>query len=137
MVIVWLLCYVLTETNVLSPTNLARTDLKTGTVTKSDWFVFPYPCKQRCFTLLINISLRKPKIQSYTLNKIFKRQNPSLFLVQWGLPTVTIGSVLGMLCAVLTGTVESIGDYYAASEIVGRFLRKHPINPTTIKAAPQ
>ncbi|ODM99539.1 Solute carrier family 23 member 2 [Orchesella cincta] len=37
---------------------------------------------------------------------------------QWGIPTVSIGAVLGMLCGVLTSTVESIGDYYACASII-------------------
>ncbi|KAL4659793.1 solute carrier family 23 member 1 [Arapaima gigas] len=38
---------------------------------------------------------------------------------QWGLPTVAIASVLGMLSATLAGIVESIGDYYACARLAG------------------
>ncbi|CAL8069623.1 unnamed protein product [Orchesella dallaii] len=37
---------------------------------------------------------------------------------QWGIPTVSIGAVLGVLCGVMTSTIESIGDYYACATIV-------------------
>lgn len=40
-------------------------------------------------------------------------------LVQWGWPTVSVGAVLGMVSGVITGTVESIGDYYACARISG------------------
>jgi len=39
--------------------------------------------------------------------------------VQWGLPTVSTGAVLGMLAGVLSGTIESIGDYYACARLAG------------------
>ncbi|OXA57747.1 solute carrier family 23 member 2 [Folsomia candida] len=38
---------------------------------------------------------------------------------QWGWPTVSVGAVLGMVSGVITGTVESIGDYYACARISG------------------
>jgi nucleobase transporter 1/2 len=38
---------------------------------------------------------------------------------QWGLPTVSAGAVLGMLAGVLSGTIESIGDYYACARLAG------------------
>ncbi|KAJ3588660.1 hypothetical protein NHX12_009514 [Muraenolepis orangiensis] len=38
---------------------------------------------------------------------------------QWGLPTVTVAGVMGMLSATLSGIVESIGDYYACARLSG------------------
>uniref|UniRef100_A0A7N6AN55 Solute carrier family 23 member 1 n=1 Tax=Anabas testudineus TaxID=64144 RepID=A0A7N6AN55_ANATE len=38
---------------------------------------------------------------------------------QWGLPTVTVAGVLGMLSATMAGIVESIGDYYACARLSG------------------
>ncbi|KAM3869017.1 solute carrier family 23 member 1 [Diretmus argenteus] len=38
---------------------------------------------------------------------------------QWGIPTVTVAGVLGMLSAILAGIVESIGDYYACARLSG------------------
>ncbi|KAK3535972.1 hypothetical protein QTP70_022854 [Hemibagrus guttatus] len=38
---------------------------------------------------------------------------------QWGLPTVSISSVLGMMAGVLASTMESIGDYYACARLSG------------------
>lgn len=42
-----------------------------------------------------------------------------LVLVQWGVPTVSIGAVLGMFAGVLSGCIESIGDYYACARLAG------------------
>ncbi len=40
---------------------------------------------------------------------------------QWGWPTVSIGAVIGVLCGVLTSTIESIGDYYACAIIASEY----------------
>lgn len=36
---------------------------------------------------------------------------------QWGLPTISVGAVLGMLAGVLASMIESIGDYYACARL--------------------
>lgn len=41
------------------------------------------------------------------------------FLGQWGSPTVSVSSVLGMMAGVLASTMESIGDYYACARLSG------------------
>ncbi|KAF3706150.1 Solute carrier family 23 member 2 [Channa argus] len=38
---------------------------------------------------------------------------------QWGHPTVSLSSVLGMMAGVLASTMESIGDYYACARLSG------------------
>ncbi|TNN48445.1 Solute carrier family 23 member 1 [Liparis tanakae] len=38
---------------------------------------------------------------------------------QWGVPTVSVSSVLGMTAGVLASTMESIGDYYACARLCG------------------
>ncbi|KAM4619126.1 solute carrier family 23 member 2 [Polymixia lowei] len=38
---------------------------------------------------------------------------------QWGVPTVSVSSVLGMIAGVLASTMESIGDYYACARLSG------------------
>ncbi|KAJ8002726.1 hypothetical protein DPEC_G00161940 [Dallia pectoralis] len=38
---------------------------------------------------------------------------------QWGTPTVSVSSVLGMTAGVLASTMESIGDYYACARLSG------------------
>ncbi|XP_068459053.1 solute carrier family 23 member 2 [Clinocottus analis] len=38
---------------------------------------------------------------------------------QWGVPTVSVSSVLGMTAGVLASTMESIGDYYACARLSG------------------
>jgi nucleobase transporter 1/2 len=42
-----------------------------------------------------------------------------MLTVQWGIPTVSAGAVLGMLAGVLASTMESIGDYYACARLSG------------------
>ncbi|KAG7260707.1 hypothetical protein CRUP_005384 [Coryphaenoides rupestris] len=38
---------------------------------------------------------------------------------QWGVPTFSVSSVLGMVAGVLASTMESIGDYYACARLSG------------------
>ena len=39
--------------------------------------------------------------------------------VQWGIPTVSVAGVFGMLAGVLASAIESIGDYYACARLSG------------------
>lgn len=43
----------------------------------------------------------------------------SVHIGQWGVPTVSVSSVLGMMAGVLASTMESIGDYYACARLSG------------------
>ncbi|KAG7166859.1 Solute carrier family 23 member 1-like 2 [Homarus americanus] len=48
---------------------------------------------------------------------------------QWGLPTVSVAGVLGMLAGVLASIVESVGDYFACARLSGAPAPpKHAIN---------
>ena len=38
---------------------------------------------------------------------------------QWGVPTVTVAAVFGMLAGILASMIESIGDYYACARLSG------------------
>ncbi|XP_055874425.1 solute carrier family 23 member 2-like isoform X2 [Biomphalaria glabrata] len=38
---------------------------------------------------------------------------------QWGVPTVSVAGVLGMLAAMLASIIESVGDYYACARLSG------------------
>ncbi|XP_072029177.1 solute carrier family 23 member 1-like [Amphiura filiformis] len=38
---------------------------------------------------------------------------------QWGVPTVTVAGVFGMIAGVLASVVESIGDYFACARLAG------------------
>ncbi|KTF73380.1 hypothetical protein cypCar_00032501, partial [Cyprinus carpio] len=55
---------------------------------------------------------KKWKVFQYPLFKLFSVR-------QWGLPTVSVSSVLGMMAGVLASTMESIGDYYACAHLSG------------------
>ncbi|XP_005405542.1 PREDICTED: solute carrier family 23 member 1-like isoform X3 [Chinchilla lanigera] len=83
----WLLCYVLTITDVLpsaptAPGYLARTDSRGNVLSQAPWFRFPYPG-------------------------------------QWGLPTVSLAGVFGIIAGVIASMVESVGDYYACARLAG------------------
>ncbi|XP_022255137.1 solute carrier family 23 member 2-like [Limulus polyphemus] len=38
---------------------------------------------------------------------------------QWGLPTVSVGAVFGILAGIIGSTIESVGDYYACAKLAG------------------
>ncbi|XP_048244534.1 solute carrier family 23 member 1-like [Haliotis rufescens] len=38
---------------------------------------------------------------------------------QWGVPTVSVAGVFGMLAALLASMIESVGDYYACARLAG------------------
>nr|XP_020667374.1 solute carrier family 23 member 1-like [Pogona vitticeps] len=85
--ITWLLCLVLTVTDVF-PTDskaygyYARTDSKGDVLSKAPWFRFPYPG-------------------------------------QWGVPTISLAGVFGIIAGVISSMVESVGDYYACARLCG------------------
>lgn len=72
--IMWLVCFILTQTDTLEPGSRARTDVRIQVLNDAPWFHFPYP-------------------------------------FQFGMPTVTLSAVLGMLAGVLACTVESVSYY--------------------------
>uniref|UniRef100_A0A8C9F1Y9 Solute carrier family 23 member 1 n=1 Tax=Pavo cristatus TaxID=9049 RepID=A0A8C9F1Y9_PAVCR len=83
----WLLCYVLTVTDVLpmDPSaygHLARTDTRGDVLSQAPWFRLPYPG-------------------------------------QWGMPTVSLAGIFGILAGVISSMLESIGDYYACARLSG------------------
>ena len=38
---------------------------------------------------------------------------------QWGMPTVSLAGVFGILAGVLASIIESVGDYYACARLAG------------------
>nr|XP_010311743.1 PREDICTED: solute carrier family 23 member 1-like [Balearica regulorum gibbericeps] len=83
----WLLCYVLTVTDVLptDPTtygHLARTDTRGDVLSQAPWFRLPYPG-------------------------------------QWGVPTISLAGIFGILAGVISSMLESVGDYYACARLSG------------------
>jgi len=57
---------------------------------------------------------------SYNETKKFAEKQSLIYdAVQWGVPTISTGAVLGMLAGVLSGCIESIGDYYACARLAG------------------
>ncbi|XP_020292832.1 solute carrier family 23 member 1 isoform X2 [Pseudomyrmex gracilis] len=78
----WIICVILTVTNVLPADHPARADNKLRIISDSPWFRVPYPG-------------------------------------QWGVPTVTLAGVLGMLAGVLACTVESISYYPTTARMCG------------------
>lgn len=45
--------------------------------------------------------------------------NMCILTGQWGLPTVSISGVLGMIAGILASMIESVADYYACARIAG------------------
>ncbi|KAM3926594.1 solute carrier family 23 member 1-like [Leptodactylus fuscus] len=83
----WLICYILTITNVFPSKPeaygyFARTDVKGNVLSRAPWFRFPYPG-------------------------------------QWGMPTVSLEGVFGILAGVISSMVESVGDYHACARLSG------------------
>ncbi|KAG8438698.1 hypothetical protein GDO86_005041 [Hymenochirus boettgeri] len=83
----WLICYILTATNVLPSKAetygyFARTDVKGVVMSDAPWFRFPYPG-------------------------------------QWGIPTISLAGVFGILAGVISSMVESVGDYHACARLSG------------------
>ncbi|XP_076233301.1 solute carrier family 23 member 1 [Calliopsis andreniformis] len=81
-IVMWIICTILTVTDVLPVGHPARSDSKLKIINQSPWFRVPYPG-------------------------------------QWGVPTVTLSGVLGMLAGVLACTVESISYYPTTSRMCG------------------
>ena len=53
----------------------------------------------------------------------------SVYLGQWGTPTISIAGVFGILAGVFTSIIESVGDYYACARIAGALPPpKHAVN---------
>lgn len=52
-------------------------------------------------------------------SKGFQNAKLTIFLGQWGLPTISAAAVFGMLSGVVASIVESIGDYYACARMSG------------------
>ncbi|CAI5785830.1 solute carrier family 23 member 1-like [Podarcis lilfordi] len=83
----WLLCFILTITNVFPSDPLAygykaRTDSKGDVLSQAPWFRFPYPG-------------------------------------QWGVPTISLAGIFGIIAGVISSMVESVGDYYACARLSG------------------
>lgn len=64
-----------------------------------------------------------PKSPGRTDTKInLIKESPWLYFpypFQWGVPTVTVSAVVGMLAGVISSMIESIGDYYACARLSG------------------
>ncbi|XP_061773934.1 xan_ur_permease domain-containing protein isoform X1 [Nerophis ophidion] len=108
----WLLCYILSILNVL-PSDpgqygyLARTDLKGDVVAKAPWIVFPYPGKK-----MVHVKNRLMIAFMHTKSLPFG-------LGQWGMPTVSLAGVVGILAGVISSMIESVGDYHACAKLSG------------------
>ncbi|XP_076352597.1 solute carrier family 23 member 1-like [Tachypleus tridentatus] len=143
----WVICFILTATDALGPTNPARTDLRVKTMYSSHWFRFPCPGNYHsktnkqiyCACVLLKQSIRILRmlhfkfyvllymcfvkaVDMYVKNVTFEIKVDHLHLHfglsgQWGLPTVTISPVLGMFAGILASVLKSIGDYYACARL--------------------
>ncbi|XP_053741705.1 xan_ur_permease domain-containing protein isoform X1 [Synchiropus splendidus] len=109
----WLICYILTVYDVFpsEPDKygyLARTDVKGDVMAQAPWLTFPYPGKILEWFI--------PRLKCSCLcDYFFYIPNPG----QWGLPTVTLAGVFGILAGVISSMIESVGDYHACARLSG------------------
>ncbi|CAL1594736.1 unnamed protein product [Knipowitschia caucasica] len=119
---------------------LSKVDVPMITYKDKKWKVFQYPLFKLfsalfgmcgawllCFLLTVSqVFPSKPEEYGYSARtdiSLDAVSNSPWFHVpypgQWGLPTVSVSSVLGMMAGVLASTMESIGDYYACARLSG------------------
>uniref|UniRef100_A0A3B4ABH3 Uncharacterized protein n=1 Tax=Periophthalmus magnuspinnatus TaxID=409849 RepID=A0A3B4ABH3_9GOBI len=119
---------------------LSKVDVPMITYKDKKWKVFQYPLFKLfsalfgmcggwllCFLLTVfEVLPSKPEEYGYSARtdiSLDAVSNSPWFHVpypgQWGLPTVSVSSVLGMMAGVLASTMESIGDYYACARLSG------------------
>ncbi|XP_054887514.1 solute carrier family 23 member 2 isoform X2 [Poeciliopsis prolifica] len=80
------------------------------------WKVFQYPLFKLFSSNQYGFSARTDiNLNALTNSPWFRMPYPG----QWGIPTVSLSSVLGMMAGVLASTIESIGDYYACARLSG------------------
>lgn len=104
MMIMWLLCYIFTLTDVFPDDPDAwgygaRTDIRGDVIQDAAWFRIPYP--GRSFMTL------------HLTRMIHLLQG------QWGVPKFDISLMCGLLAGLMASTVESVGDYYACARLAG------------------
>ena len=58
------------------------------------------------------------ELKTLAIFKVNKIQD-FIYVGQWGLPTVSVAGVFGMLAGVLASMIESVGDYYACARLAG------------------
>ena len=56
-------------------------------------------------------------LKVFSVRKFYTFHN--LFPVQWGMPTVSVAGVFGMMAGVLASAIESVGDYYSCARLSG------------------
>lgn len=97
--IMWGICAICTLAGVEDPA--IRTDgPKMVMFNKAKWVRFPLPCN-------FHILTKKNKYLNI------------LVLVQWGVPTISVEAVFGMMAGVFASAIESVGDYYACARLSG------------------
>lgn len=103
---VWAFSAVLTILDYFPVGDPARTDVKLQVIYNAAWFRIPYPGKE-----LPEKIKPQPTIS-----------NASCYCTiagQWGWPTFSVSSILGMLAGVLAMTVESLGYYPTIAKMSG------------------
>lgn len=108
-VVMWASSAVLTIYDYFPAGNPARTDVKLDVIYNAAWFRVPYP--GWTFSKYLLVMKRREELNSTLL---------ALFVTgQWGWPTYTLSSILGMLAGVLACTVESLGYYPTIAKMCG------------------
>lgn len=88
---------------------------------QAPWFTFPYPGKRLPSYYLKGLfANKKKKLLQVTCSVSFSAPfclNPNLG--QWGMPTVSLAGVVGILAGVISSMIESVGDYHACARLSG------------------
>lgn len=98
---------------------MARTDLKGDIMNQAPWFTFPYPGKRLPSYDLKGV-FTNDKVNGKSYCRSFSVPfclNPNLG--QWGMPTVSLAGVVGILAGVISSMIESVGDYHACARLSG------------------
>ncbi|KAK0132948.1 Solute carrier family 23 member 1 [Merluccius polli] len=125
--------------------NAARTDLKGDVIGKAPWVTFPYPvltyplpsrgfafCRAAIANkneLNLGVTLKYFGATEIPSSPVYEhnpcRRDLSFFFHmdptagQWGLPTVSLAGVFGILAGVISSMIESVGDYHACARLSG------------------
>ncbi|TKS73900.1 Solute carrier family 23 member 2 [Collichthys lucidus] len=95
---------------------LSKVDVPMIAYMDKKWKVFQYPLFKLFSSDEYGFSARTDiNLNAVTNSPWFHVPYPG----QWGMPTVSVSSVLGMMAGVLASTMESIGDYYACARLSG------------------
>lgn len=75
--------------------------------------------RKHCEVTLASLKVESIQLTSLRSSSACIKLPVVRFSGQWGVPTVSVSSVFGMLAGVLASMIESVGDYYACARLSG------------------